>query len=245
MHQGTMIKNYPLEINCTATLTLADFTINSGGIGHLPVLLKNVPPSTKLTAQRYLNGAWTDLEDVQVNQHDYYQGYYDSAGKMNYTFSLKRPSTDLSESWRIRILGDLSPYELWKESSQNSAPQAADQDQDGIHLYLEYILNGNPEAPDHGILPDLSLATNIYSFHRRSESTTDFSQVFQYSSDLMTWSDLNITDNPPANVTIADLGNGIEKVSVQMDNHTKVFVRLKVTKTGDTSYLYSSNPSSF
>ena len=245
MHQGTMIKNYPLEINCTATLTLADFTINSGGIGHLPVLLKNVPPSTKLTAQRYLNGAWTDLEDVQVNQHDYYQGYYDSSGKMNYTFSLKRPSTDLSESWRIRILGDLSPYELWKESSQNSTPQSADQDQDGIHLYLEYILNGNPEVSDHGILPDLSLDTNIYSFHRRSESTTDFSQIFQYSSDLVTWSELNITDNPPANVTIADLGNGIEKVSVQMDNHTKVFVRLKVTKTGDTSYLYSSNPGSF
>ncbi|MDG1669714.1 MAG: hypothetical protein P8H96_02510, partial [Akkermansiaceae bacterium] len=67
----------------------------------------------------------------------------------------------------------------------------------------------------------------------------------QYSSDLVTWSDLNITDNPPANVTIADLGNGIEKVSVQMDNHTKVFVRLKVTKTGDTSYLHSSNPGSF
>lgn len=230
MHQGAMIQNYPLEISCTATTPLADFTLNAGGIGDLPVVLKNVPPNTGLTLQRFLADTWVDLEDVLVDKHDYYQGYYDASGKMDYTFSVKRPSNDLSEAWRVRVLGDISPYEAWKVNFDLLSPEVPDQDGDGIHLHLEYVFNGSPEISDPGILPSLESPGNLYTFHRRSDATDDFTQVFQYSSDLLTWNDLNITDAPAANVSIQDLGNGIEEVSILVGGDNQRFVRIKIVE---------------
>ncbi|MDF7809545.1 hypothetical protein P4E94_19060 [Pontiellaceae bacterium B12219] len=109
MNTGTLTENYPLEITAADGTVLADFTINGGGIGHVPVMLNNVPADAKISnVQRYVNGSWSSLETVSISDHDYFQGYYNAGGSMDYAFSLKRPSTNLSESWRIRILGSSS-----------------------------------------------------------------------------------------------------------------------------------------
>ena len=81
-----------------------DFTINSGGIGHVPVILKGIPTGTSLQVQRYVDGEWTPLESVDIGQNDNYQGYGDTEGTLDCVFNVDRPSADLNKHWRLRII---------------------------------------------------------------------------------------------------------------------------------------------
>lgn len=105
-HQGTLRHHYPVEIQAAVAEgdILADFTVHSGGIGHIPVLLRGVNRGTVPQVQRYLDEKWIPLEAVDDDQNDYYQGYQDARGSLDYVFNFTRPSPDLNTSWRIRIL---------------------------------------------------------------------------------------------------------------------------------------------
>ena len=104
--QGTLLRQYPVEIQVSLKdeIILADFTIHSGGIGHVPVILKGVLPGTALQAQRYVDGHWVALNSVDIGQNNTYQGYYDAEGTMDVVFNIKRPGTDLQRRWRMRFL---------------------------------------------------------------------------------------------------------------------------------------------
>lgn len=105
-HQGMLLRHYPVEIQASTAdgAVLADITINGGGVGHVPVLLKGVPKACALQTQRYSDGDWILPESVDINQNSYHQGYRNEEGNMDYVFNCTRPSEDLSESWRIRII---------------------------------------------------------------------------------------------------------------------------------------------
>ena len=104
VHQGTLLRNYPLEIQPDAgSVVLADFTINGGGIGHVPVVLNGAEAGLELSVQRLINGSWTDLETVDLDNNTYYQGIQNADGTMDYTFNLPRPSLDLNEACLMRI----------------------------------------------------------------------------------------------------------------------------------------------
>ena len=231
VHQGKLANDYPLEITATKNPVLAEFTINSGGIGHLPVVLKNVHPGNDLKIERKINGQWIDLQDVNIDRHDYYQGYFNASMSMDYAFSLKRPSANLEESWTIRILGSMSDFEKWQSGYRDLLENDLDQDKDQVHLFLEYVLNGNPLEEDRAILPSIEITGDdvSYVFHRRAESADSFEQVFQYSADLKNWSELNITNNPAEGITIETLVNGLEKVTIGMQQ-SGVYGRIKVTQ---------------
>jgi hypothetical protein len=83
---------------------LADFTIQRGGIGHVPILLRGVPVGCALKSERHLDGKWIPLESVDIGQNNYYQGVRNSDDTMDCVFNIKRPFHDLNGSWRIRIL---------------------------------------------------------------------------------------------------------------------------------------------
>ena len=105
MHQGLRLNNYPLEIQPEPSNgVLADFTFNGGGIGHVPILIKGAEVGLKLTAQRWADGVWTDLESVNIAANNYYQGVQNGDGTVNYAFNIPRPSLDLNEGWRIRVV---------------------------------------------------------------------------------------------------------------------------------------------
>jgi hypothetical protein len=106
-HRGTLRRHYPVEIQASVSKgsVLADFTVSSGGIGHVPVVLKGVPLGTALQAQRCVEGQWAPLESVDVARHNYYQGYRNAEGTMDCVFNIDRPYQDLKRSWRVRILG--------------------------------------------------------------------------------------------------------------------------------------------
>jgi hypothetical protein len=104
VHQGTLLRSYPLEIQPdTGSVVVADFTVNGGGIGHIPLMLKGAGAGLELQAQRLLGGTWTDLETVDIENNTYYQGIQNADGTMDYAFSIPRPSLDLNEAWRMRI----------------------------------------------------------------------------------------------------------------------------------------------
>jgi len=105
MHSGRLLKNYPVEIQVLESgNVLADFTIKRGGMGHVPILLRGVPLGCALKAERQLNGKWIPLESVDIGQNKTYQGVRNADGTMDCVFNIKRPSHDLDDSWRIRIL---------------------------------------------------------------------------------------------------------------------------------------------
>ncbi|MGB0416820.1 MAG: hypothetical protein ACPGKS_08230, partial [Coraliomargarita sp.] len=107
IHQGTLLGNYPLEVQSTSgSRVLADLTINSGGIGHVPLLLKGADANLGLRVQRYASGAWVDLESVDIGNDTYYQSVQNADDTMDYAFSIPRPSglVDLDASWRLRVI---------------------------------------------------------------------------------------------------------------------------------------------
>lgn len=107
MYSGTFISSYPVEVKYSNGAVAADFSINSGGIGAVPVIVRDVPLGKALRIQRYRNGAWEWLNDVNIGANSYYQGYYNGkTGKMDYAFNIARHpnDTNLSQSWRLRAL---------------------------------------------------------------------------------------------------------------------------------------------
>jgi hypothetical protein len=105
-HHGTLLRHYPVEIQASLTSgdILADFVVKRGGIGHLPLILKGVPMGLALQAQRHMDGHWVAMESVDFGQNSDYQGYRNAKGSMDCVFNLDRPSFDLTDSWRIRII---------------------------------------------------------------------------------------------------------------------------------------------
>lgn len=107
VHQGTLLNNYPLEIqSISGSRVLADLTIESGGIGHVPLILEGADTDLQLKVQRYSSGTWVDLQTVDIENDTYYQAVKNADGTMDYTFSIPRPPglLDLDAPWRIRIL---------------------------------------------------------------------------------------------------------------------------------------------
>ncbi len=129
---GTMMENYPLEIASNVGEVLADFTVNSGGLGHIPVVLRNVSKDAVIGVQRFVDGEWQWYDDGSFSERNYYQGFYNTSGSLDCAFSFKRPTSDLSESWRIRILGNAvgpvvdhgdigGTYDAWDNSASSGS----------------------------------------------------------------------------------------------------------------------------
>lgn len=119
----------------------------------------------------------------------------------------------------------------------NSNPQA-DPDADGMNNLLEYVLNGDPRTPSLAKLPTgASNAGNlVFSFVRRTESVSDTSQVFEYSSDLSNWNQAVIPASSGGFFTIAPNtpSSGLETVTVTIPKASaaegRLFGRLYVSQ---------------
>jgi autotransporter-associated beta strand protein len=120
--------------------------------------------------------------------------------------------------------------------SVSDAGTAADPDYDGTSNLLEYVLNGDPSASDPAILPtlDSSGANFMFHFTRREESATDTTQVFQYGSDLVGWTPINITPPVGSEVTLGTPSGGTQEVTVTIPKSVavggKLFGRLKASQ---------------
>ncbi|WP_162026987.1 LamG-like jellyroll fold domain-containing protein [Lentimonas sp. CC4] len=145
-------------------------------------------------------------------------------------------NTELTASEVSDLYDAYEGYEAWtsRHPSLVDLEPDADADQDGITSLLEYTLNGSPLEADQVILPTLDASGEyfVFTFTRRVESASDTAQVFQYSSNLLNWYDLNITGDRAAEVSVVDGITGTEDVTVtvskDMAEDGRLFGRLQV-----------------
>lgn len=120
---------------------------------------------------------------------------------------------------------------------------ATDFDNDGVTNLVEFVLNGNPSVSGQSILPtlDSSGANFVFNFTRRADSTTEVTQVFEYSTDLVDWTTNSPITIPttPGTVGFATVGastgtapNLFQAVTLTIPkgSNTKLFGRLKAVK---------------
>jgi hypothetical protein len=67
-------------------------------------VVKGITPGQALQAQRFVDGAWVPLETANANENDDYQAYLNPGGTVDAVFNITRPSFDLEDNWRIRIV---------------------------------------------------------------------------------------------------------------------------------------------
>ncbi len=109
---------------------------------------------------------------------------------------------------------------------------------DGITNLVKYVLNGNPAISDPSILPtqhEDGADDLIFTFTRLALSANDTTQIFQYSTDLSSWTNVNISPTTDASVTLGSVsGAGTQTVTVTVPASNaaggKLFGRLKVTQ---------------
>ncbi len=135
------------------------------------------------------------------------------------------------------VAGPDDGYIAWvsKTSGNFDRTDLADPDRDGFPNLMEYVLNGHPSTFSSTILPTISRSGNqsVFSFNRLASSTDDTTQIFQYSSDLVNWTDVRLTNPVGSGVNVgATDPNGVQSLNVTVPNGSGagLFGRLRATR---------------
>ena len=238
-HHGELLRNYPVTVQPVGNRVLADFSISSGGIGHVPVVLERAPAGLALKAQRWNGSEWVDLESVNLAANSYYQGRLNADGTMNYTFSIPRPSSDLNAAWRVRVVSDLADgntYEEWTSQyglEGTDVVRSADPDGDSHVNLAEYAFGGNPLASeDTGHAPEWFLSDET------SDTGVEFmNYVYTRRRDAADWG-LHYTVEGRASLQSGNwLTNGIvEEDAVEIDSNFEA-VTNRVAISGASGFV--------
>jgi hypothetical protein len=110
---------------------------------------------------------------------------------------------------------------------ESSKQPGADPDNDGISNLMEFVLGGSPVVSSQSILPTIASegADLVLSYTRSDESESVTTQLGQWSTDLINW-----TDVTPVLVNENDLSLDDMSISIPMSNEEngKLFLRLRV-----------------
>ena len=108
-----------------------------------------------------------------------------------------------------------------------------DSDKDGMELIIEYILNGDPRAPDPDVMPNFSIEGEdcILRYNRRANSINDTIQSLEYSTNLVNW---EVLESDAINeVSVGNPVGGIEEVILTIDpglvEEGSLYARLNVS----------------
>lgn len=156
--------------------------------------------------------------------------------------------TDGKVSFITQAVAPTSAYDAWLEgfpllTTPTDKLPATDFDNDGFTNLEEFVLNGNPSVSGQAIAPILNAtgANFVFDFTRRADSTTEVTQIFEYSTNLLDWT----TNTPiaipttPGTVGFVTVGansgtapNELQAVtlSIPKGSNTRLFGRLKVVK---------------
>ncbi|MFD0892879.1 autotransporter-associated beta strand repeat-containing protein [Luteolibacter ambystomatis] len=152
-------------------------------------------------------------------------------------------------TWKLQVNGNQlelvyalgTPFDNWANSfgslPANKRGVLDDYDNDGTPNLLEYVLGGNPTLMDGtAIAPTTQQSgSNLLFIYSRSDaSELDTTQTVQYGSDLTGWTDVPIGATSGGMVMIAenDVAADTVQVTIPTTGNPKLFVRLKVTKSG-------------
>jgi alpha-tubulin suppressor-like RCC1 family protein len=148
----------------------------------------------------------------------------------------KKPLTSAAGMQSLVIMAEPdSGYPGWASDFTGISDKrpSADPDADGIPNLVEYALGGHPGVSSMDLVPILSASGNefIFNFNRLASSVSDTAQVFQYSTDMVSWTDVGISPVANAAVTLGTTeGGGKQAVTVTIPkgDHGQMFGRLQV-----------------
>lgn len=135
---------------------------------------------------------------------------------------------------------DVSQYAGWKifyNLSGNAALDSADDDGDGISLFLEFAFGGNPLSPNASILPSTELTTESGEDYlelslTRPVDLQNLTYTPQTTTDLENWPNDSSGIQTP-NPTPFDNGDGTETLTYRrtapVSDQQKAFIRVKVS----------------
>jgi len=104
---------------------------------------------------------------------------------------------------------------------------SGDLDADGLPNLLEYALHSNPAASDVTRLPTVAVeGSNLTLTYFKVTTATDIQYSVEKSTDLITWTDAN-----PTNQIVATQGNvQTVKALVAINGSSRLFLRLRITR---------------
>ena len=132
-----------------------------------------------------------------------------------------------------------SAFQTWAANSAQGLTAGVndgpldDPDSDGMHNLLEFVLRGNPRVQDTNLLPGLmkpSAGNWIFEYDRNKDSVPGVTQVVEYTTNFIGWTQVQI---PPASSGSVTITPGVETdhVSVAVPvSGTKGFARLLATE---------------
>jgi hypothetical protein len=156
--------------------------------------------------------------------------------------------TDGKVSFITQAVAPTSAYDAWLVgfpllvTPTDKLPET-DFDNDGYTNLEEFVLNGNPSVSGQAIAPILNAtgANFVFDFTRRADSTTEVTQIFEYSTNLLDWTTHTPIAIPttPGTVGFVTVGansgtapNELQAVtlSIPKGSNTRLFGRLKMVK---------------
>lgn len=142
--------------------------------------------------------------------------------------------------------GTGSAYDTWigtynpPLTNSNDRLATADPDNDGFNNLAEFVLNGNPSVSSQALAPtlDASGSNFVFSFTRRDDSESEAPVVFQYGSDLATWTDVAVGATSgtvgSATIGVTEGGTVTDAITVSIPKTVavsgKLFGRIKMVK---------------
>jgi autotransporter-associated beta strand protein len=194
------------RLNTTGILNITNATLTISGTG---------------TAPEYILASFGSLTGANfANVSGLPGGYEVTIDTLNKLIKLKTVSLTF-DSW-------ISQYTV------TDPAQTGDPDHDGIANLLEYVLGGDPAQSSTAILPSAVLSGGnwVFTFHRRTASASDTTQIFQYGTDLSGWTDLPISPGASVSITGNNPEAGTDEVTISIPTQQppKIFGRLKVRR---------------
>jgi uncharacterized repeat protein (TIGR02543 family) len=130
----------------------------------------------------------------------------------------------------LRIAG--GAYETWAGTNgvSDGSPEG-DADGDGIMNILEYVLGGDPRKSSAEVLPKAGIegADLVLTYKRSDNSETDTIQAGQWSTNLQTWSNVDVAiELVSENGTAPD--DMMIRIPLSKTNDGKLYGRLHVSK---------------
>lgn len=160
-----------------------------------------------------------------------------SAGELYGKKVLAISSSSLSGHSHAILAEPDSGYIRWMAGLTGLAnkTELGDPDLDGIPNLVEYVIDGNPAVSSTTLLPTTTVVGDTFVFHlnRLASSAEDTTQIFQYSTDMSSWTDMRISAPITPGVVIGpadENGNQAVTIAVSKVASPKMFARLRVSR---------------